>query len=155
MLAALCCVLRVAFVDFPNIKPITALFFIFSLYLGLADSLIIMALTMLLTGVLLGFSPIILGQILVYALLLLLFWLVGKKVKNVIVLAFLAGSLALIYGALISVISGLIFGFGAGGYLGYWLAGLVFDLAHALSTLLFYPVIVILFRRINFFQNKF
>ena len=149
LLTALCCVLRFAMAEFPNIKPITALFFAFVLFLGVGDSLIIMALTMLLTGLILGFSPIILGQIIVYALLIFLFKLSSQISQNVIFLAIISALLAFVFGALIDLISGWLYGFGTGGYIAYWLAGLPFDIAHALSTLLFYPVVIFILNRVK------
>ncbi|MFC4651803.1 ECF transporter S component [Lactococcus nasutitermitis] len=149
ILTALCCVLRIWMAALPNIKPITALFFVFALYFGLADSLVIMALTMTVTGILLGFSPIILGQIIVYGLIILLFKFLTELSKNNLILSIFSGLLALLYGALIDIFSGILFGFGTGGFIGYWLAGLPFDLAHAVSTFLFFPLIIFIFKRIK------
>ncbi|MGM9886258.1 MAG: ECF transporter S component [Lactococcus sp.] len=147
LLTALCCVLRVAFVEFPNVKPITALFFAFSIYIGFYDSLAIMSLTMLLTGMLLGFSPIIIGQILVYVVLILIFKGFSKVNASPIFLSIISAILALVFGFLISLFSGLLYGFGSGGFIAYWLAGLPFDAAHALSTLIFYPIVIIILQR--------
>ena len=149
MLTALACALRLSLANFPNVKPITALFFVLILFGGLADSLVVMSLTMLATGLLLGFSPIIIGQILVYGLLLILFYFLTKLSKNLGFLTVLTGLAALIYGALLDLFSGFLFGFGAGGFLAYWLAGLPFDLAHALSTVLFFPLMILIFGRIK------
>ena len=148
ILTALCCGLRLSLAEFPNVKPITALFFACVLVFGLGDSLIIMIATMLLTGLILGFSPIILGQILVYSILLLIFRSFAKLTRRISILSVLTGLLALLYGAGLDLLSGGLFGFGPGGYLAYWLAGLPFDAAHAISTLLFFPVIMLIFRRI-------
>ena len=50
ILTALACVLRIAFGAFPNVKPITALFFVLILAYGLADAIIVSTLTMIVTG---------------------------------------------------------------------------------------------------------
>ncbi len=152
ILAALSCVLRIAFVDFPNVKPITAMFFAFALWIGLWDSIAIMGLTMLLTGILLGFSPIVFGQIFVYAIIIAFFKAIGKLTKNVFVLSISAGFLAFVFGALIDVLSGLMYGFGTGGYIAYWIAGLPFDTAHAISTLIFYPIVIMILGRVKALQ---
>ncbi len=55
ILTALACVLRIAFGAFPNVKPITALFFVLILAYGLADAIIVSTLTMIATGFLMGF----------------------------------------------------------------------------------------------------
>ena len=70
ILTALACVLRLTFGAFPNVKPITALFFVLILAYSLADAIVVSSLTMLVTGFLMGFSVIILGQIISYALIL-------------------------------------------------------------------------------------
>ena len=50
ILSALAVGLRSAFIGLPNIQPITAMFFVAVLYLGLVDGLLIMALTMSISG---------------------------------------------------------------------------------------------------------
>ena len=50
----------------PNIQPITAMFFVAVLYLGLVDGLLIMALTMSISGFIFGFGPWVFNQIDVY-----------------------------------------------------------------------------------------
>lgn len=149
ILSALSCVLRFSLVEFPNVKPITALFLALALWLGFWDSLAIMTITMIVTGLILGFSPIILGQIFGYAVIIIIFKSISKFNQNIIFLSVIAGGMAFIFGALISAVSGLLYGFGSGGYLAYWIAGLPFDAAHAFSTLIFYPIIVMILKRIK------
>ena len=57
ILSALAVGLRSAFIGLPNIQPITAMFFVAVLYLGLVDGLLIMALTMAISGFIFGFGP--------------------------------------------------------------------------------------------------
>lgn len=157
MLVAICCVLRLAMASLPNVKPITALFFVFTLMLGLGESLIVMALTMILTGLVLGFSPIIFGQIFVYLLIILIFKACSKFSENIIFLVVLAGLLAMLYGLLIDIFSAVLFGLGGAGFFAYWLAGLPFDLAHAGSTFIFYPLLILVSHRIKlnlWYNNK-
>lgn len=66
ILTALAIGLRSAFIALPNIQPITAMFFVAVLYLGLVDGLLIMALTMAISGFLYGFGPWIFNQILTF-----------------------------------------------------------------------------------------
>ncbi len=149
VLTALACVLRLWLVALPNVKPITAMFLAFALVLGLTDSLWIMALTMLATGLILGFSPLVAGQIIVYALIIMLFKSLAQLTTNLGILSLLTALSALLYGCLISVFSGLLYGFGPGGFLAYWLAGLPFDLAHALSTFIFFPIVMLILKQIK------
>ncbi|MGY3729694.1 ECF transporter S component [Lactococcus termiticola] len=147
LLVATCTILRLALVELPNIKPITALFFLFILFLGLSDSLIIMTLTMLLTGFMLGFSPLVIGQVLVYALLMLVFWLLSKRKAPIWLMAGLAFVLPFFYGLGTDLMSAALFGLYGQTFYAYWLAGLPFDLAHGVSTLVFFLIFYFIFDR--------
>jgi hypothetical protein len=149
ILAALCIALRLAFAPFPNVKPVTAFFLVSLLYLDFWDSFLIMMLTMLGSSLIFGFSLVVAWQILSFGILLWL-WrflvlpLTAKFSRQIWLQSLLAGLLTLSYGFWISI--PIAFQFGLNLYL-YWLNGLFFDLPHALSTVLFYPVIFLLLRR--------
>lgn len=110
ILTALACVLRIAFGAFPNVKPITALFFVLVLVYGLADAIIVSSLTMVVTGFLMGFSVIILGQMLSYAVILSLGALVFKGVKPLVFRTVVIFILTMFYGFIISIFSAQLFG---------------------------------------------
>lgn len=154
ILAALCIALRMAFAYFPNVKPVTTFFLVCLIYLDLWDSLMVMALTMLGSSLIFGFSLVVAWQILSFGLLML-FWRflvlpLTRGLNNVVTIqSILAGLVALSYGFWISI--PIAYQFGANLYV-YWLNGLFFDFLHALSTALFYPIIYQLFRR--FYQNE-
>lgn len=150
MLASLCIALRFAFSPFPNIKPITAIFFLLVPYLSLAHSLIVMVLTMTITGLLMGFGPWVFWQIVSYMVLLVIWWILMtltpiKRWKNPLWGAVLAGSLAVCFGALMAVADSWQYGTS---WLPYWLNGLSFDALHGGSTFFFYPILNHIFRRI-------
>ena len=145
ILMALACVLRIAFGAFPNVKPITALFFVLVLVYGLADAIIVSSLTMVVTGFLMGFSVIILGQMLSYAVILSLGALVFKGVKPLVFRTVVIFILTMFYGFIISIISAQLFG---SLFWHFWLSGLTFDLAHAVSTALFFPILATIFKNI-------
>lgn len=149
ILAALCIALRLAFAPFPNVKPVTAFFLVSLLYLDFWDSFLIMMLTMLGSSLIFGFSLVVVWQILSFGILLWL-WrflvlpLSARFSHQILLQSLLAGLLTLSYGFWISIPVAFQFGFNL--YL-YWLNGLFFDLLHAISTVLFYPVIYLLLRR--------
>lgn len=145
ILTALSCVLRYSMGAFPNIKPITALFFVLVLYIGLSDAILVSALTMIVTGMLMGFSIIIIGQIMSYAIILALGSLVFKFIKNIAVRTGAIFILTMCYGFFISMYSAYLFGTP---FLIFWLNGLTFDLAHAISTTLFFPILLVIFKRV-------
>ena len=163
ILSALAVSLRFAFGAFPNVKPITALFLVLMGTLGWVDSLLVMAVTMLVTGIYMGFGVIVLWQIvsfavamLVWGLLVSPFFQMGTKTSSlrqtsysqmalpVCLQAVAAGGACLLYGWVIALLSSWQFQLSV---VPYWLNGLIFDAAHALSTFLFYPIIYFLSRR--------
>ena len=149
ILAALCIALRLAFAPFPNVKPVTAFFLVSLLYLDFWDSFLIMMLTMLGSSLIFGFSLVVVWQILSFGILLWL-WrflvlpLSASFSHQILLQSLLAGLVTFSYGFWISIPIAFQFGFNL--YL-YWLNGLFFDLLHAISTVLFYPVIYLLLRR--------
>ncbi|WNY47651.1 ECF transporter S component [Streptococcus sp. 29896] len=150
MLSALTVALRFVFVAFPNIKPVTAIFLWVAYSWGLVDALLVMALSMLVSGIYLGFGMVVFWQIIAYGLVLAV-WSkllvpIFKFHTNFGKLeAVFAGALVFLYGFVISFLIAWQYSMP---FFVYWLAGLSFDLAHALSTALFYPIIVTIFRRI-------
>ena len=129
---------------FPNIKPITALFFVLILYIGLVDAILVSALTVVVTGLLMGFSIIIIGQILSYAIILTLGSLMLRQIKHMMIRTCFIFILTLCYGFVISLYSAYFFG---SPFLIFWLNGLSFDLAHAISTAIFFPILLTIFNR--------
>lgn len=149
VLAALCSTLRIWFAFLPNVKPITAMFFAFSLFLGLTNSLWIMIITILVTGVFLGFSPIIFGQIIVYTIIIVVFRLLSRLTTKIWILSLLTVPLVFSYGICITLFSGIIYGFGTSGFLGYYLSGVPFDFVHALSTFIIFPPLAFFMNRLK------
>lgn len=154
LLSALCVVLRFSFGIFPNVKPITAIFLVSILSLGFVDGFLVMVITMLITSFLFGFGIWVFFQIVSYLIIFCFWWIFFKLltrrllfgiINEVIFQAILAGVLALIYGLIIDSITAYVYHMPWWAYL---LNGLSFDLAHGISTALFYPVIHFIFRRL-------
>lgn len=149
LLASLCIVLRITFGPFPNIKPLTAIFLVCLSYLGLLEGWLMMALTMVGSGLLFGFGPIVLWQVISFGVVQLVWWgtickLMSSNRISIVLQSFLAGVFVYFYGMIISVLSAT--QFGSPPFI-FWLNGLVFDSLHAVSTILFYPIIYHIFRR--------
>lgn len=156
LLISLSIVLRYVFGPFPNIKPITAIFLVIAGMLGIWEAIIVSSLTMIITGFLLGFGPWILWQMATYALILSIFkYLVlpiSQSMPQAVSLAvqtIFAGGMGFLYGFIISMFSAVFYG---SLFWPYWLSGLSYDALHAVSTFLFYPIIVTIFRR--FYDEK-
>lgn len=153
VLSALAIVLRYAFGAFPNVKPITAIFLVATIFYGLWEGMLIMMVTMLVTSFVLGFGPWVFGQLLAYSLILFLWKCLcypllkifeDGKVSQMIFQSVLAGVMAMLYGLIIDSYSALIFGSAIWPML---ISGFYFNVAHALSTIAFYPFIFSIFRR--------
>ena len=142
ILSALAVGLRSAFIGLPNIQPITAMFFVAVLYLGLVDGLLIMALTMSISGFIFGFGPWVFNQILAFGVLMALWSLIAPRLSLVWQIA-LVTLLSFLYGVLMDYSYGLLFRSG----ITFVISGLLYDTYHAVSTLLFYPFIQSIFRR--------
>lgn len=156
LLASLSIVLRYAFGPFPNIKPITAIFLVTCMQVGLLESVLVASLTMLVTGFLMGFGPWIFWQIGTYALVLLVWKYLILPLTNLLprkaalwIQTIFAGLMGMLYGFVISIFSAVFYG---SVFWPYWLNGLSYDSLHALSTVLFYPIILSIFRR--FYHEK-
>lgn len=149
LLVALAIVLRLAFGAFPNIKPLTAIFLVALSYMGLMDAWLVMALTMVGSGFLFGFGPVVLWQVLSFGLIQLIWWglvrpFMHKERFTIWLQSLLAAVLVYVYGFVISILSA--WQFGIAPFI-FWLNGLFFDSLHAVSTFLFYPIIYHIFRR--------
>lgn len=149
MLAALCIALRWAFGPFPNVKPITAFFLVSLSFLDLGSSLLVMMLTMLGSSLIFGFSIVVIWQIHSFTVLMLGWRFFVLPLTNRLPYAIwwqsgLAGLVAFAYGFLISIPISVQFGTNL---IVYWVNGLFFDLLHAVSTVLFYPLIFQIVRR--------
>ncbi|MET3559114.1 hypothetical protein ABID29_002263 [Streptococcus rupicaprae] len=154
LLASLCIALRFSFGAFPNIKPITAIFLVCLIYFKLWEVIVIMSLTMIITGIYMGFGIWILWQIIAYAIVLMLWqYLVSPLARmtglRLPVLTILSGVMPFVYSLVIAVFDSWLYGTSL---LAYWLNGLVFDYLHALSTIAFYPIVFYSLRRL--FNNE-
>ncbi|MDG3142131.1 ECF transporter S component [Streptococcus suis] len=143
LLSALCVVLRYAFAPFPNIQPISALFFVLVTVEGLGFAVLVMSLSMLISSFLLGFGIWVIFQIISFAVVLVIWRFLPKRSGSVWA-TILSGVLAFGYGIVIDSLMAPIFGMP---WWSYVLAGLPFNLNHALSTLCFYPLLHLILRR--------
>ena len=155
ILSALAIVLRLAFAALPNIQPITAIFLVCAVFYGFWESFLIMTVTMLITSFLLGFGPWVLGQLISFGLVICLWkfclYPMTKlfrfgNINGLGLQSVLAGLMGIVYGILIDTYSALLF---STPILAYIIAGMTFNLAHAISTLFFYPIILSIFRRLS------
>jgi len=144
MLTAICVVLRQIFLWIPNVQPITALFFIFTVYLGIKDTLLIMTLSLLITGMFDGFGLWIGAQILVFAVLIIFWAFLHQRVTSFLMQLVTVGGLTLFYGFGVSFLTAPLFG--ATNFWAFYLQGINFDFMHMVATIISYPFILKIFK---------
>ncbi|VHK61515.1 membrane protein [Streptococcus pyogenes] len=151
IMSALCVVLRMVFSSLPNVQPVTAFLLSYLLYFGLAEAVLVMMLCLFLSAFLLGFGPWVFWQITCFVLVLLLWRFVLCPLSQQFpkyqlgCQAFLVALCGLLYGVLIDTCFAYLYSMP---WWSYVLAGMPFNIAHALSTLVFFPVVMMLFRRL-------
>lgn len=159
VLSALCIALRYAFSGFPNVQPVTAIFLVISITIGWFDSLVVASVTMLISSFLLGFGPWVIWQIMSFSVIILLWHfvvypmtiaLLPESAKHYhlsaeFILSVFAAVMGFLYGMVIDSSMALLYG---SPIIPYVLAGTPYNIAHAVSTAVFYPVITYSFRRI-------
>lgn len=141
ILSALCIASRIALEALPNIKPVTSIIFIASIILGSSYGISISTVTTLVSGLYLGLGTYIPFQILAWAIISLIGGTIGKLFKkpNVFIMAILCGFFGFLYGFFVSLDK--LFIAGIYGFLSYYIAGLPFDLLHAIGNVIFYTIL--------------
>lgn len=105
-----------------------------------------MILTMTISGIYLGMSIIVLFQIISFALILSLWRLIYKFLPNLFLKLVGVGFLTLLYGFIISFLTTRMFTIN---FWAYYLNGFWFDVNHAASTIIFYPLVYKIFERLK------
>lgn len=144
ILVAIAVVSRFVFAQFPNIKPITALFLVTVVFWGLYDSIIVMVLTIIITGIYMGMSIMVIFQIISFGIIMVIWNITYKYMTKIVYQMILAGIVTMLYGFIISLFSVYIF---KASFWPFYMAGLGFDIMHAVSTVIFYPLIYNIFER--------
>ena len=78
LLAALCVALRQVFSPFPNVQPISAIFFLLVMFEGYSFAFLVMMITMFVSAFFLGMSLIVFFQIVAFGCLMLI-WRISYK----------------------------------------------------------------------------
>lgn len=140
---------RLLFQFIPNVQPMTAIFLIITLQLGITRGLIVNVLSLLVTNLYMGMGVWTLSQICSFSLVILLMGLLARipffrKHKTLqIIYSILAGFL---YGFVISLFDYKVYGMSA--FLPYYLAGVSFDAMHAAGNGAFYLLLSPIFNQL-------
>lgn len=147
MLIALSVVGRITFTFLPNVQPTTVIIIITGLFLGPLYGVIIAVLSAVLSNLVLGMGLWTFGQIIAWAIIGVLSGLIRKYRDRIpaILLSIYAVFCGFLYGFIISLPLYLL----SGKFIAYYLAGLPFDLSHAIGNgvffLILYPILRLLF----------
>jgi len=143
IVTALCTVGRIMFQFIPNVQPMTTIFIIITLAVGLREGLVVSLLSLILSNIILGMGPWLFHQMISYTVVLLVAKLLLTRIykrenANWILLsyAFVSG---IIYGFVISYLSYKMFGMSR--FLPYYLMGLSFDIIHGIGNTAFYFIL--------------
>ncbi|WP_052158805.1 ECF transporter S component [Halobacillus sp. BBL2006] len=151
MLAALAVAGRMALSSLPNIQPVTAIIILTSFWLGPLAGVIMAILTTTVSNMLLGMGIWTIWQIIAWSVIGLMAGLLGKwwprlPVWGLSIYGLFSG---LFFGLVISLTMRTV----GQPFWAYYLAGLPFDLNHAVSNvvfiLVFSPILGALFKRYN------
>ena len=127
-------------------------FFLLVIFEGYSFAFLVMMITMFVSAIFLWMSLIVFFQIVAFGCLMLL-WCISYKWLPFVLQILFVGLLSFAYGVLIDSVYALIY------HIPWWTYALVngfsFNLAHALSTIIFYPIIYQIFRRFYVEKNHF
>ncbi|MEH7380834.1 ECF transporter S component [Bacillus sp. JJ1533] len=147
MLIALSVVGRIVFTFIPNVQPTTAIIIITSLFLGPVYGVVVAVFSSVLSNLVMGMGLWTIGQIFAWGIIGLISGLLQKYRERipVVLLAGYAVFCGFLYGFVISMPLYLF----SGKFLAYYIAGLPFDMSHAIGNGLFflilYPILRLLF----------
>lgn len=146
MLIALSVVGRITFTFIPNVQPTTSIIIIVSLFLGPLYGFVLATFSAILSNLVMGMGLWTIGQIVAWGIIGVVSGILGKYREKIPFAVLTAYSVfcGFLYGFVISLPTYLF----SGKFFAYYLAGLPFDVSHAIGNGLFfiilYPVLRLL-----------
>jgi len=140
-LAALSIVGRIYTVGIPNVQPSTTIIICVSLVFGIRIGLTLAVLTVFGSNLVLGFGPFLIMQLLAWGAVAIVSGLLGRIYKKIpfAILAFYSALMGMFYGFVVSL-NMLFIGNGVM-FIAYYLAGIPFDIYHAIGNFAFFLVL--------------
>lgn len=158
LLAALLTVGRIWFAMIPNVQPNTTILILASFVLGPIHGLLLAILSTLTTNLVLGHGLWSFGQMIAWGLIAVMSGLIGRYRHKIpwMVLPLYAGFCGFLFGFIMSVLMG---GILTQKFWPYYIAGLPFDLNHAIGNVVFFvvlykPLLYVMEQQINKDMNK-
>lgn len=151
LLSALSIVGRIYFSVIPNVQPSTFILIAASMVFGIRFGLLLALLSTIGSNIILGLGWWTVFQLIGWSAVAGLSGLIGRRYKlvNHYLLTLFSGAMGYLYGIIQSI--PMFFMLGPKGFLGYYMAGLLFDTYHAAGNMAFYfllaPVVFKMFER--------
>jgi hypothetical protein len=144
LMSAVCVIGRTLFQFLPNIQPVTAIVLFLAVNVGLVEALCVAEITMLVTGLYMGLGYWVIGQLLGYAVVIVLARLLLRHASfwQQVGYAFFAGLLS---GFIQSLVQAPMFGITA--FWPYYVSGVSFDVLHGIGNVGFYLLLIPLLKR--------
>lgn len=146
MLAGLTVTGRIAFSFIPNVQPMTVIIIIIALVMGVKYGVLIGALSMILSNLVLGMGLWTVPQVIGYAVIALV---TGTVIRPLferiphIAMSVYAAFTGLLYGFIMALWQAPFYGLKY--FWAYWLAGIPFDMYHAIGNFIFYVALAPVF----------
>lgn len=139
ILSAICVVSRLTLQFLPNIKPVTSIIIIVSIFMGAKYGISIAVIQTLISGMILGLGTYIPFQILAWALIAVIASILSPISKNIYIVSIISTISGYLFGIIVSL-ERLIYT-NLEGTIVYYISGLYFDTLHAIGNLAFCLVI--------------
>lgn len=149
LMTAACVVGRTLFQFIPNVQPMTAIFLLLTLHLGVASGIIVNLLSILITNFYMGMGTWTVFQILSFSGIILLMGLFSsfQFFRNSLFLQIINSVIAgFLYGFMISIF--MVYTYGMTNFWAYYLAGISFDALHAIGNAGFYLILSPVFKKL-------
>jgi len=149
MTVATCTVGRLLFQFIPNIQPMTAIFLIITLQLGIFRGLLISILSVLITNIYLGMGIWTISQIFSFAIIICLmglFYRISIFRESRVLQTLFSIFAGFFYGFVIACIDVEVYGMPQ--FWPYYISGLSFDLLHAIGNGGFYLLLTPIFQKL-------
>lgn len=149
LFSAACIVGRILFTWIPNVQPMTAILLLLAFYGSYTDALIVTLVSLLGTNLYLGMGSWTISQLIAFSSIVTVFHflsncvLIKHHISIQAIIAFLCG---LLYGLIVSRVE--VFIYQLPSFWAYYFQGLFFDILHGTGNLIFYLVLVPVFKRI-------
>ncbi|WP_036186228.1 ECF transporter S component [Ureibacillus manganicus] len=140
-LAALSIVGRIYTVGIPNVQPSTTIIICVSLVFGIKVGLTLAIITVFGSNLVLGFGPFLIMQLIAWGSVAVVSGLIGKIYKKIpfFILALYSALMGMFFGLMVSL-NMLFIGDGLM-FVAYYLAGIPFDIYHAIGNFFFFLVL--------------